>query len=111
MNKSTFPLLFKFDTACHPSGWSFVNLTPDGEAFTKRLTKDMLTFDLNRSDIQVNAFGVVLFHDRGTARSLLNDAENTVAPLSEIDVGTKLTTRKPTKSPTRSSKPAATQML
>jgi hypothetical protein len=37
----------------------------------QRVTKDMITFDTDRSDVHVNEYGVVLFRNTDTALRLL----------------------------------------
>ena len=46
--------------------WVFAEYEPG-----KRVTKDMVTFDINRMDVRVNVNGVVLFYNRDTAKMLL----------------------------------------
>lgn len=56
----------RMEMSRNPAGWTAVSF-PDGA----RLTKDMIDFDLDRPDIQVNIHGVVLFQDQDLAESLL----------------------------------------
>lgn len=56
----------RLETAATPMGWTFA-VHSDG----RRVTKDQVSFDLNRADVAVNDHGVVLFYDRDVARTLL----------------------------------------
>lgn len=78
---------YRFDVSSNPSGWSFVEISEDGgRSFPRRLTKEMITFDtMGREDIQVNEHGVVLFHDRDTARRILSVPGKTILDLQEYD--------------------------
>ena len=50
----------------NPYGWVMVELA-DGQ----RLTKDLVNFDTDREDIQVNEYGVLFFYNKQTADHLL----------------------------------------
>lgn len=60
------PQSIRLVTASNPLGWTFAEL-PDG----RRVTKTMVDFDLDRADVAVNTYGVVLFYDAALARTLL----------------------------------------
>ena len=51
----------------NPCGWVYAEYEPG-----KRVTKDMVSFDTNREDVQVNVYGVVLFYNTDTAKMLLS---------------------------------------
>ena len=57
----------KFMTSMNPCGWVYAEYEPG-----KRVTKDMVSFDTNREDVQVNVYGVVLFYNTDTAKMLLS---------------------------------------
>lgn len=54
--------------ADNPLGWVFAEYAPG-----QRVTHDMVQFDCDRQDVQVNAHRVVLFHDTHLAMELLRD--------------------------------------
>lgn len=62
------PPALRFDVSSNPLGWVVAEFGTG-----QRVLKDMVSFDLNRSDVQVNVHGVVLFHDTETAKTLLKD--------------------------------------
>ncbi len=54
------------ETAMNPLGWVFAEYE-----LGKRITKDMVDFDTDAWDVQVNVHGIVLFRNKETARRLL----------------------------------------
>lgn len=57
----------KFFTSMNPCGWVYAEYEPG-----QRVLKDMVTFDTDREDVQVNEYGVVLFYRTDTAKMLLS---------------------------------------
>lgn len=53
-------------SSMEPIHWVFAEYEPG-----KRVTKDMVTFNTDREDVQVNEYGVVLFDRTDTAKMLL----------------------------------------
>lgn len=60
------PTRVQLQQSQNPSSWLFAEYEPG-----KRITADMVSFDLDRADVHVNNHGVVLFYDAMTARTLL----------------------------------------
>ena len=55
-----------FEVSMNPYGWVYA---VDDQGRT--VTKDMVSFDTDRGDVQVNEHGVVLFYDVHIAKALL----------------------------------------
>lgn len=73
MPKPVAPALRRYDPSKvvleqsqNPMSWLFAEYEPG-----KRITSDMVSFDLDRADVHVNVHGVVHFYDAWTARQLL----------------------------------------
>ena len=60
------PSKVRLEQSSNPSTWLYAEYEPG-----KRVTQDMVAFNLDRADIHVNNHGVVLFYDAFTARTLL----------------------------------------
>lgn len=60
------PETFRLETSSNPMSWVFAEYEPG-----KRITQDMVDFDLDRSDVHVNVHGVVHFYSAQVARQLL----------------------------------------
>lgn len=60
------PSKVRLEQSANPSTWLVAEYEPG-----KRITQDMVCFDLDRVDVHVNAYGVVHFYDAHIARTLL----------------------------------------
>lgn len=83
--QNAMPMIFRLDTSANPLGWTFVELSADGQLFSKRLTRDMVTFDTKRKDVRINVHDIVLFYNADTARRLLAIKGTTIFELREYD--------------------------
>lgn len=71
LNPKLRPENFRLHTSSNPSSWVFAEYEPG-----KRVTQDMVSFDLERADVHVNIHGVVHFYDTQVARQLLRMPSN-----------------------------------
>lgn len=60
------PSKVRLEQSANPSTWLIAEYEPG-----KRITQDMVHFDLDRADVHVNAYGVVHFYNAHVARALL----------------------------------------